>query len=147
MYCTVDLTPYYHRQHAGDDVKVGVCEVRNTKLLDKVGILNLCDSVRWQVATESIEPATMKISSVFFTFGLLCATTQAFTSTGINRQFGLTRQFATTLSMTVTKDDLIGAQGVIDKILDEKNCGPIFVRLAWHDSGKNNTVYSIILDC
>lgn len=27
------------------------------------------------------------------------------------------------------------AQKLIDKILDEKNCGPVFVRLAWHDSG------------
>ena len=24
---------------------------------------------------------------------------------------------------------------MIDGILDEKNCGPVFVRLAWHDSG------------
>ena len=38
--------------------------------------------------------------------------------------------------MVVTKEDLLGARGAIDKILDEKNCGPIFVRLAWHDSGK-----------
>ena len=79
----------------------------------------------------------MKISCAFFTFGLLCSSTQAFTSKGINRQFGLTKHFATTtLSMTVTKEDLLGAQGAIDKILDEKNCGPVFVRLAWHDSGE-----------
>lgn len=34
-----------------------------------------------------------------------------------------------------SKDDLLGAQKMIDGILDEKACGPVFVRLAWHDSG------------
>jgi len=37
--------------------------------------------------------------------------------------------------MPVTKEDLLGAQEMIDKILYEKACGPIMVRLAWHDSG------------
>jgi L-ascorbate peroxidase len=40
-----------------------------------------------------------------------------------------------TTCLDVTKDDLIGAQSMIDSIVDEKNCGPIMVRLAWHDSG------------
>lgn len=35
----------------------------------------------------------------------------------------------------VSKEDLAGAQDMIDGILDEKSCGPVFVRLAWHDSG------------
>jgi L-ascorbate peroxidase len=35
----------------------------------------------------------------------------------------------------VTVDDLRGARDMIDSIIDEKNCGPVFVRLAWHDSG------------
>lgn len=30
---------------------------------------------------------------------------------------------------------MAGAQALIDEIVDEKNCGPILVRLAWHDSG------------
>mmetsp|Transcript_87575 Transcript_87575/g.245135 ORF Transcript_87575/g.245135 Transcript_87575/m.245135 type:complete len:348 (+) Transcript_87575:101-1144(+) len=34
-----------------------------------------------------------------------------------------------------TKDDLLGAQTMIDQILYDKACGPIMVRLAWHDSG------------
>lgn len=34
-----------------------------------------------------------------------------------------------------SKEDLIGAQKMIDEILYEKACGPIMVRLAWHDSG------------
>jgi L-ascorbate peroxidase len=37
--------------------------------------------------------------------------------------------------MTVTKENLLKAQKKIDEILLEKNCGPVFVRLAWHDSG------------
>ncbi|CAB9512563.1 ascorbate peroxidase 6, chloroplastic/mitochondrial [Seminavis robusta] len=40
--------------------------------------------------------------------------------------------------MVVTKKDLLGARDSIDKILDEKNCGPFFVRLAWHDSGPHD---------
>lgn len=31
--------------------------------------------------------------------------------------------------------ELLAAKGMIEEILDEKNCGPVFVRLAWHDSG------------
>jgi len=38
-------------------------------------------------------------------------------------------------SLSVTQADLDGAQGLIEDILKEKNCGPVFVRLAWHDSG------------
>jgi len=47
----------------------------------------------------------------------------------------LSRSPLSTLSMTVSAADLSGAQTQIDAILDEKNCGPVFVRLAWHDSG------------
>jgi len=38
-------------------------------------------------------------------------------------------------SLNVKQSDLDGAQAMIDGIIDEKNCGPVFVRLAWHDSG------------
>eukprot|EP00977_Amphora_coffeiformis_P009183 scaffold2093_cov161-Amphora_coffeaeformis.AAC.13 len=37
--------------------------------------------------------------------------------------------------MAPTKEDLIKARTMIQNILLEKNCGPICVRLAWHDSG------------
>ena len=37
--------------------------------------------------------------------------------------------------MPVTKETLSNAQTMIDGIIREKCCGPIFVRLAWHDSG------------
>lgn len=35
----------------------------------------------------------------------------------------------------VSADALKGAEAMIDSIIDEKNCNPFFVRLAWHDSG------------
>lgn len=37
--------------------------------------------------------------------------------------------------MPVSKQDLLKAKELIDSIILEKNCGPVFVRLAWHDSG------------
>merc|ERR1719183_2620275 len=39
------------------------------------------------------------------------------------------------MSLNVKQSDLDGAQTMIDEIILEKNCGPVFVRLAWHDSG------------
>lgn len=47
--------------------------------------------------------------------------------------FGVNR--VTSTALDVTKEDLEGAQKMIDDIIYEKACGPIFVRLAWHDSG------------
>ncbi|KAL7504894.1 hypothetical protein ACHAXN_002429 [Cyclotella atomus] len=38
-------------------------------------------------------------------------------------------------SLNVFKSDITGAQTMVDSIIKEKNCGPVFVRLAWHDSG------------
>lgn len=35
----------------------------------------------------------------------------------------------------VTKDDLLAARDAVDQLLREKACGPIMVRLAWHDAG------------
>lgn len=37
--------------------------------------------------------------------------------------------------MAPTVEELKGVMSMIDALLDEKNCGPLFVRLAWHDSG------------
>lgn len=34
-----------------------------------------------------------------------------------------------------TVEDLKKAQDLVDALLKEKNCGPVMVRLAWHDSG------------
>jgi L-ascorbate peroxidase len=38
----------------------------------------------------------------------------------------------------VAVDTLSGAKEMIGGIIDEKACGPIFVRLAWHDSGTHD---------
>lgn len=38
----------------------------------------------------------------------------------------------------VAAETLEGAQAMIDSIIDEKNCNPLFVRLAWHDSGTHD---------
>eukprot|EP00542_Grammatophora_oceanica_P015258 CAMPEP_0194042948 /NCGR_PEP_ID=MMETSP0009_2-20130614/14661_1 /TAXON_ID=210454 /ORGANISM="Grammatophora oceanica, Strain CCMP 410" /LENGTH=300 /DNA_ID=CAMNT_0038686991 /DNA_START=88 /DNA_END=990 /DNA_ORIENTATION=- len=35
----------------------------------------------------------------------------------------------------VKQTDLDGAQAKVDELILDKNCGPILVRLAWHDSG------------
>jgi L-ascorbate peroxidase len=48
--------------------------------------------------------------------------------------FGTTSRQAMT-SLEASKEALSGAMTMIDGILDEKNCGPVMVRLAWHDSG------------
>ena len=78
----------------------------------------------------------MNFADILVIFSLL-SSAQAFVHRGVSRQFGITTTTVTTtsLNMVVTKEDLLGARDAIDKILDEKNCGPIFVRLAWHDSG------------
>ena len=39
------------------------------------------------------------------------------------------------IALRVSVSELSGAQDVVDGILNEKNCGPVFVRLAWHDAG------------
>jgi len=36
---------------------------------------------------------------------------------------------------SVTKEDILGAQTMVDELLDTTNCGPVMIRLAWHDSG------------
>jgi L-ascorbate peroxidase len=46
------------------------------------------------------------------------------------------RAFRASLTqLMVSAESLKGAQGMIDSIIDEKNCNPVLVRLAWHDSG------------
>jgi L-ascorbate peroxidase len=62
---------------------------------------------------------------------LTLAKTEAFVG---RSSFGINR-VAFSTALKVSADELSEAQAVIDNILDEKNCGPIFVRLAWHDSG------------
>jgi L-ascorbate peroxidase len=47
-----------------------------------------------------------------------------------------TSSSSTSLSQAISKkESLLGARDMIDKIIDETNANPLFVRLAWHDSG------------
>jgi L-ascorbate peroxidase len=46
---------------------------------------------------------------------------------------GISRSWSSELF--VSKEDLTGAKSMIDKIIDTTNANPLFVRLAWHDSG------------
>ena len=71
----------------------------------------------------------MKFSLALFAIIASLSSSNAFVP---HSAFGASR-LATSLS--VTKDDLSGAQEMIDKIIDETNANPFFVRLAWHDSG------------
>lgn len=45
------------------------------------------------------------------------------------------RVFRASTNLFVAADTLSGAQDMIDGIINDKNCNPLFVRLAWHDSG------------
>jgi L-ascorbate peroxidase len=61
----------------------------------------------------------------------IVATTNAFVPR--THLTGAARGLSTSLS--VTKGELASAQTMIDEIVYGKNCGPVLVRLAWHDSG------------
>ena len=67
----------------------------------------------------------MKIACASLLFA--AAGVQSFTSPLVNNNN--IRSSSTALS--VKQSDLDGAQSMIDGILAEKNCGPVFVRLAW----------------
>ena len=72
----------------------------------------------------------MKIA-ILFAAALLLPSAAAF----VSKPAVISSSVRLATSMPVTQADLDGAQKAIDAILDEKNCGPVFVRLAWHDSG------------
>ena len=72
----------------------------------------------------------MKIPVVALTFATLLSKSEAFVSPAA---FGVKARSVT--SLAVSQKDLDGAQSMIDDIINEKNCNPFFVRLAWHDSG------------
>lgn len=83
---------------------------------------------------------SVKIAAVHvFLAALICPTSLAFVSPPQTKQMGScfssTSRHKATNSCAVTVDDLKDARDMIDSIIDEKNCGPVFVRLAWHDSG------------
>lgn len=69
------------------------------------------------------------------TIFLLAASANAFTTPPSYAFKARTVSTSFSTSLFVSQSDLDGAQSMIDGILKEKNCGPVFVRLAWHDSG------------
>jgi L-ascorbate peroxidase len=71
----------------------------------------------------------MKVSTLAI-WTLSIATSQAFAP---RASFGVARPSVSQLA--VSKEDLEGASMMIDGILDRLNANPVFVRLAWHDSG------------
>lgn len=76
----------------------------------------------------------MKLTTVAL-YALLSASAHAFAQQPA--AFGARNKMASSTSSlsAVTVDDLTKARGLVDELIDEKNCGPILVRLAWHDSG------------
>ena len=97
--------------------------------------VNWCEPHNHRNPSRAVESFTMKISAVAVALALatLVSATNAFVSPTAFRTRATTARSFTALD--VSKEDLAGAQDMIDGILDEKNCGPVFVRLAWHDSG------------
>lgn len=74
----------------------------------------------------------MKIAAAL-AFATLLSKSEAFVSPAA---FGAKARSVT--SLAVSQSDLDGAQAMIDDIINEKNCNPFFVRLAWHDSGTHD---------
>lgn len=82
-----------------------------------------------------IFPASEAMRSILMMFAAVFAhSSAAFVQRTAFKYNQLPLRFLT-MSLQAKKDALVGAQSMIDSIIDEKNCGPIFVRLAWHDSG------------
>ena len=73
----------------------------------------------------------MKIACATLLLAAISSGTQAFTAPrSLNAR--------TPTSLSVKQTDLDGAQSMVEGIIKEKNCGPVFVRLAWHDSGTHD---------
>jgi len=79
----------------------------------------------------------MKIASASLLLAAIASGAEAFTSSSSPRRplASASRRSSMLTPLSVTKSDLAGAETMIDDILKAKNCGPVFVRLAWHDSG------------
>lgn len=70
----------------------------------------------------------MKLTFTFLVFALTAQDVTAF----VQRKPITPSRFS---PLHVSRADLEGAQEMIDKIVLERNCGPVMVRLAWHDAG------------
>jgi L-ascorbate peroxidase len=75
----------------------------------------------------------MKIASASLLLAAIATGADAFTSSPVIAAGRSSSSSSSALS--VTESELAGAETMIDSILKSKNCGPVFVRLAWHDSG------------
>jgi L-ascorbate peroxidase len=73
----------------------------------------------------------MKLCFLFAAIATLVSPSNAFIPSSIASP----RRSSIIMSSSVATDIIQGAQSMIDAIIDEKNCNPVFVRLAWHDSG------------
>jgi hypothetical protein len=74
----------------------------------------------------------MKFAS-FTLLAVAAVVSDAFVPRTPTTLFGVSSR-PTMLSAT-SKEDLLGARDMIDEIIDTLNANPVFVRLAWHDSG------------
>jgi hypothetical protein len=75
----------------------------------------------------------MKFSLSVVALNILVSTIAAFV-----QKSAFTTSRPLTMSLSPQIEALEGAQEMVDGIINEKNCGPIFVRLAWHDSGPHD---------
>lgn len=47
-------------------------------------------------------------------------------------------------TMVANKDQLTAAKADLTALINEKQCNPIMIRLAWHDSGSYNKVCDLV---
>jgi Peroxidase len=80
--------------------------------------------------------STTTAASLFWLAGFATTVTEAFVP--LSSRHSSWKMTSTTPLFAVSEATLSGAQAMIDGIIDEKNCNPVFVRLAWHDSGTHD---------
>jgi Peroxidase len=82
--------------------------------------------------------STTTAASLFWLAGFATTVTEAFVPLSSRHSASWKMTSTTTPLFAVSEATLSGAQAMIDGIIDEKNCNPVFVRLAWHDSGTHD---------
>lgn len=82
----------------------------------------------------------MKLSFALFAVVSFAACADAFVQRPAAAASFVARRTSSSSSseILVAHETLQGAQTMIDAIIDAKNCNPVFVRLAWHDSGTHD---------
>jgi hypothetical protein len=93
------------------------------------GLLAISCSILSRITlTNSFVPSTSSSSIV------AVATQYPFSSLARRTKTDFRLQMSSSATSSAM-DTIQGAQSMIDAIIDEKNCNPVLVRLAWHDSG------------